>query len=59
MVEGFNTDAIDGVGGTRLAQQMTCLHYGDYAAFYLAMAYGTDPTPIEAIESFKEYLRSA
>ena len=59
MVEGFNTDAIDGVGATRLAQQWTCLHYGDYAAFYLAMAYGVDPTPIEAIEAFKEYLRSA
>ena len=57
MVEGFNTDTIDGVGDSRLAQQWTCLHYGDYAAFYLAMAYGVDPTPIPAIESLKEQLR--
>jgi glucose/mannose-6-phosphate isomerase len=57
MVEGYNTDSIDGVGESRLAQQWTCLHYGDYAAFYLAIAYGVDPTPIPAIEHFKEQLR--
>jgi len=57
MVEGYNTDAIDGVGESRLAQQWTCLHYGDYAAYYLAMAYGVDPTPIPAIEALKEQLR--
>jgi len=58
MVEGYNTDAIDGVGDTPLAQQWTCLHYGDYAAFYLAIAYGVDPTPIPAIDQLKEQLRA-
>jgi glucose/mannose-6-phosphate isomerase len=57
MVEGFNTDALDGVGPNRLAQQWTLLHYGDYVAYYLAMAYGVDPTPIAAIENLKEHLR--
>ena len=57
MVEGYNTDLVDGEGETRLAQQWTCLHYGDYAAYYLAIAYGVDPTPIQAIESLKEELR--
>ena len=57
MVEGYNTDLIDGEGETRLAQQWTCLHYGDYAAYYLAIAYGVDPTPIPAIENLKEELR--
>ena len=57
MVEGYNTDAVDGRGESPLAQQWTCLHYGDYAAFYLAMAYGVDPTPIPAIEQLKEQLR--
>jgi glucose/mannose-6-phosphate isomerase len=57
MVEGYNTDSIDGVGESRLAQQWTCLHYGDYAAYYLAMAYGVDPTPIPAIEQLKEQLQ--
>jgi glucose/mannose-6-phosphate isomerase len=59
MVEGYNTDAIEGVGATRLAQQWTCLHYGDYAAFYLAMAYGIDPTPMPAIENLKQELGRA
>ena len=58
MVEGFNTDSLDGVGESRLAQQWTLLHYGDYVAYYLAMAYGVDPTPIGAIENLKEYLRT-
>jgi len=57
MVEGYNTDSVDGVGESRLAQQWTCLHYGDYAAYYLAMAYGVDPTPLPAIEHLKEQLR--
>jgi glucose/mannose-6-phosphate isomerase len=59
MVEGYNTDLIDGVGETPLAQQWTCLHYGDYAAYYLAIAYGVDPTPIPAIENLKEELRQS
>jgi glucose/mannose-6-phosphate isomerase len=58
MVEGFNTDSIDGVGASRLAQQWTCLHYGDYAAYYLAIAYGVDPTPIAAIEQLKQELKA-
>jgi glucose/mannose-6-phosphate isomerase len=58
MVEGFNTDIIDAAGTTRLAQQWTCLHYGDYVAYYLALAYGTDPTPVAAIEDLKARLRA-
>jgi glucose/mannose-6-phosphate isomerase len=56
MVEGFNTDLIKARGGNRLAQQWSTLHFGDYTAFYLAMAYGVDPTPIDAIEDLKEEL---
>jgi glucose/mannose-6-phosphate isomerase len=54
MVEGFNTDIVDAVGDTRMAQQWSALHYGDYAAYYLAMAYGVDPTPVSAIEDLKQ-----
>jgi glucose/mannose-6-phosphate isomerase len=57
MVEGFNTDVIEAAGPTRLAQQWTCLHYGDYTAYYLAMSYGVDPTPVAAIEDLKRRLR--
>ena len=56
MVEGYNTDTVDGVGECLLAQQWTALHYGDYAAYYLAIAYGVDPTPIPAIENLKDLL---
>ena len=58
MLEGFNTDVIEAEGGTRLAQQWTSLHYGDYTAYYLAMAYGIDPTPVEAIEDLKRRLKA-
>jgi glucose/mannose-6-phosphate isomerase len=58
MVEGFNTDVIDAAGTTRLAQQWTCLHFGDYVAYYLALAYGVDPTPVAAIEDLKARLRA-
>ena len=59
MVEGFNTDEVDGRRDDgRLAQQWTCLHFGDYVAYYLAMAYGVDPTPVAAIEDLKARLRA-
>ncbi len=53
MLEGIGTDFLDAQGETRLAQQWTALHFGDYSAYYLAMAYGVDPTPVETIEGFK------
>ena len=57
MVSGFNTDVVEASGEGRLAQQWTCLHLGDYIAFYLAMAYGADPTPVMAIQELKAQLR--
>jgi glucose/mannose-6-phosphate isomerase len=59
MLQGIGTDFIDAVGRTRLANQWTCLHYGDYVSYYLAMAYREDPTPIESIEGFKREMAEA
>lgn len=59
MLQGLSTDFIDARGDTRLAHQWTALHFGDYTAYYLAMAYGVDPTPVEALESFKRELMTA
>jgi glucose/mannose-6-phosphate isomerase len=56
MIEGFNTDVVQAAGETRMAQQWTSLHFGDYSGYYLAMAYGVDPTPVAAIESLKQRL---
>jgi len=53
MLEGMNTDFIDAQGDNPLAQQWSALHFGDYTAYYLAMAYGVEPTTIEAIEALK------
>ena len=56
MVEGFNTDVVDAYGETRLAQQWTALHFGDYVSYYLAMSYGADPSPVRSIEQMKKRL---
>lgn len=56
MLEGFYTDTIRARGETLLAQQWTSLHFGDYSAYYLAMGYAVDPTPVSAIESLKQTL---
>jgi glucose/mannose-6-phosphate isomerase len=57
MVEGFNTDVYYAVGASRLSQQWTTLHFGDYVSFYLAMSYGVDPSPVPAIENLKVRLK--
>jgi glucose/mannose-6-phosphate isomerase len=56
MVEGLNTDFIDAQGTNSLAQQWTALHLGDYTAYFLAMAYGIDPTAIPTIEMLKSQM---
>ena len=53
MLEGMNTDHVDARGGTPLAHMWTTILFGDYVAYYLAMGYGVDPTPVEALVDFK------
>ena len=57
MLDGLNTDFIDARGETPLAHMWTTLHFGDYMAYYLAMAYGEDPTPIDALSDFKQAMK--
>jgi glucose/mannose-6-phosphate isomerase len=59
MLEGLNTDTIHAAGETPLANQWTTLHFCDYAAFYLAMAYGVDPDPVVMIDTLKAEMKSA
>jgi glucose/mannose-6-phosphate isomerase len=56
MVEGINTDLIQAIGESRLAQMWTIIQFGDYTAYFLAMAYGVDPTPVAVIENLKREL---
>ncbi len=58
LVEGLNTDFYRARGQTPLAHIWTALHFGDYTAFYLAMAYGVDPTPVEALQNFKAAMKA-
>ena len=57
MLEGVGTDFVDAQSIGPLAQQWTCLHFGEYMAYYLAMAYGVDPAPSPAIEYMKQEIR--
>jgi glucose/mannose-6-phosphate isomerase len=59
MLEGLNTDRYTAKGDTPLAHIWTALHFGDYVAYYLAMAYGVDPTPVDALQSLKAALKDA
>jgi glucose/mannose-6-phosphate isomerase len=56
MLEGMNTNDYTAPGDNPLSQQWCALHFGDYLAYYLAIAYGEDPTPIPAIMDFKQRL---
>ena len=58
MLEGVNTDFFNAQGENPLEQVWTSLHFGDYLAYYLAMAYGVDPGPSAWIQGFKEEIRS-
>jgi glucose/mannose-6-phosphate isomerase len=54
MTQGINTDVIRAKGESDLAHLWTLLHFGDYTSYYLAMAYGEDPTPVDFLTSLKE-----
>ena len=56
MISGMNTDFYDAPGNTPLAQMWSALQFGDYTAYYLAIAYGIDPTLVEVLEQFKQAL---
>jgi glucose/mannose-6-phosphate isomerase len=57
LVQGINTDLYEAKGETPMAHQWTCLHFGDYMAYYLAMLYEVDPTPVMALQNLKGELQ--
>jgi glucose/mannose-6-phosphate isomerase len=57
--EGLITDVYAAQGDLPLAHIWTALHFGDYLAYYLAMAYDTDPTPVDMLEDFKAAMKAA
>jgi glucose/mannose-6-phosphate isomerase len=59
MLEGMNTDHADARGESQLAHMWTLILFGDYMAYYLAMAYKVDPTPIQALVNLKMAMAEA
>ncbi len=57
MLEGLNTDLYQAKGETLLENMWSAIHFGDYMAYYLAIAYGVDPTPVEMLENFKRSMK--
>lgn len=57
LAQGVNSRIIPAAGSSRLSQMWTALHLGDYTAYYLAMLYGVDPSPVAAIQSLKRAMR--
>ena len=56
MVEGFNTDFYLVKGNTSLSCMWNAILYGDYISYYLALAYGVDPTPNPGVEEMEYFI---
>ncbi len=56
MLQAFMTDSLKIRGKSCMEVLWNGLSYGDYVAYYLAMCYEVDPTPIQAIQDFKKEL---
>ena len=56
MLEALSTDTCDAHGKSPLSHTWTTLLFGDYMSYYLAMIYGVDPTPVDALVGLKEKL---
>jgi glucose/mannose-6-phosphate isomerase len=56
MLEALNTDVIDARGESVIAHLWTLIIFGEYMAYYLAMAYGADPSEEDAFVNFKRSL---
>ena len=59
MTEGHNTDIVVARGEGPLAQMWNAILFGDYVAYYLAMAYEVDPSPVPKLIELKGQLSKA
>ena len=55
---GIQTYVFEAKGTDNLSQIWTTLHFGDFLAYYLALSYGADPTPVDAIENLKVAMKA-
>jgi glucose/mannose-6-phosphate isomerase len=53
---GVSTELVAARGAGRLARLFSLVQLGDYVSCYLAVLYGVDPTPVDAIQALKASL---
>jgi glucose/mannose-6-phosphate isomerase len=49
-------EIVDASGNSRLAQMMSLILTGDYVSYYMALLYGINPYPIDAVDYLKSEL---
>ena len=54
---GAKVDFVEIAGKTKLEKMFNCLLLGDWTSYYLALAYGQNPVPVEIVEKFKQKLK--
>ncbi len=59
MLEGIGTDFYRAPNAGILEDMWAALHFGDYLAYYLAIAYQVDPTPVPMLQNLKQTLKDA
>lgn len=57
LAAGISTELINFEELNPLGEMWTSLLFGDYLAYYLAIAYQIDPTPVEMLENLKKSLK--
>jgi glucose/mannose-6-phosphate isomerase len=56
---GVRFEVVEASGGSRLAQMMHSIYFGDYVSYYLSMLYEIDPSPVDIINYLKGELAKA
>jgi glucose/mannose-6-phosphate isomerase len=53
---GIDSEIIDMEGNNVFLKMFSSINYADWASYYLALAYGQDPTPVDLVEKLKKIL---
>ncbi len=52
----YKINEVQAAGGNRLSRLFSLIYIGDYSSVYLALLYGTDPSPVKKIDYLKNQL---
>ncbi|MEX1253592.1 MAG: bifunctional phosphoglucose/phosphomannose isomerase [Dehalococcoidia bacterium] len=56
---GVSHERLEARGSSPLAQALTAIYFGDLVSYYLALLYGVDPSPVDAIGRLKARLAAS